>query len=342
MISYIENKEISFESIERILHKSKTLNHYSNNGPAKIALEKKIESILEIDQSKRVICVNNGTAALHAIMMACKQNSITKFITPAFTFPSVCVGDLGVELDILDIDLNTYTLPFDKTILLRCDAIVITNLFGTYSDISQWENFCRSNNKILIFDNASSPASKCNGVNICNFGDYSFGSLHHTKYLGFGEGGFIVAPAKEYNNINSILNFGYYDSREHKALSSNFKMSDISAAFILQHIENYNLDKHKENQNYLINKLKENKNIELFNYSPGVVYGNLPILFNDNADPTYFRVTQIEANKYYKPLIDLENSNAIYDRIINFPLYASLNKDEMDTIIESIKIYSEK
>ena len=340
MINYIENKKISFKRVEKILFKSKKINHYSNNGPTKIALEKKIEKLLNINEKKRVICTNNGTAALHALMMLCQSKGLTKFVSPAFTFPSVNVGNRGGNTTILDIDLNTCTLPLDKILLQHYDVIIITNLFGTYTNIPEWIDFCEKENKILIFDNASSPMSKYQKINICNFGHYSFGSLHHTKYLGFGEGGFIIAPEDEYNSINSILNFGFYDNKQYDKLSSNFKMSDISAAFILQHLERYDMNKHIKNQKYLITHINNITNVQILNYNHNVVYGNLPVLFDTNADQSYFKNLQIEANKYYKPLSNCKNSNTIYNRIINFPLNQSLTKKQMNIIINAIKLYT--
>lgn len=338
MISYIASKSILFNDIKNILSVSKKLNHFSNNGPVKQALERKLENLFEIDSSKRVVCLNNGTAALHAIMMLCISKGYNKFVTPAFTFPSVTVGGFS-NMKILDIDPNTYTLKLDDS-LLKYNVIILTNLFGTFPEINDWISFCKQNNIILIFDNASSPLSKYKEKNICNFGDFSFGSLHHTKFLGFGEGGFAVVPESDYYEIIKISNFGFYDTKIYQKLSSNFKMSDVSAAFILQHINNYNINLHVEIQNIIIKELNK-ININIFNYKPGVIYGNLPILFDKITSRDIFRSLNIEANKYYKPLKNYKNSINIYNRIINFPLYASLKLQEIKKIIEAIKFYIE-
>ena len=120
-------------------------------------------------------------------------------------------------------------------------------------------------------------------------------------------------------------------------------MSDISAAHILAHIERYNVDKHLEHQQKIVDALHGSQNAKLLNYSPGIVYGNIPVVFNNimKADHTYFQSMNIVANKYYRPLAPLANSSDLYDRIVNLPLYDSLTKNNVQTIIKAIKTYSE-
>lgn len=340
MLKYIQQKNIDFKMLEEILKPCEKSNQYTNGGPVKKLLEKKLESILKIDKDRAVLCTNNGTAALQALYFFLKQkNKDLKIVTPAFTFPSAVVGVDNV--DILDIDHETYTIPFNIETINKYDVFVITNLFGTYpSNILQWVEWCKKLNKTLIFDNASSPLSAVNGVNICNLGDFSFGSLHHTKSIGFGEGGFIVLPKKLYNQFEQILCFGFRQrslKRMFQKNSSNLKMSDVAAASILQNIERYDINKHIENQALLINELENISGLEVFNYSDGVVYGNMPIVYEKAMDIGIFRANNIEVQKYYYPLEPYENSLSLFDRMINIPLYADMNQQDIQRIIEVVK-----
>jgi len=336
MINFLANKKLDYARIQDILSVSESKNHYTNDGPVKRLLEKKLEEILEIDEDKCVVCVSNGTTALHTLMFLCEEYlDVNSWVVPAFTFPSPVVGT-GCNVSILDIEYDTYTLDFDQNKLHKFDGIVLTNLFGSYVDLYKWQAYCDATGKILIFDNASSPLSKCNGVNICNFGDCSFGSLHHTKYLGCGEGGFVVVPKQYYDKVLSIVNFGFYFDRKHKKLSSNFKMSDVSAAFILCHIENYNIDKHKEVQNKLVNMIKSIDGVNLFNYKPGTVYNNFPVLFDQPIGTEAFDNSGIVVHKYYEPLKSLPFSNMLFDHIINFPLNNEFDDNNIDCIIDAI------
>jgi len=261
-------------------------------------------------------------------MFLCKKNKLNKWVIPAYTFPSAIVGNI-FDVTIKDINIDSYTLDLEK--IKGFDGVIITNLFGTYSNIEETIAFCKDNNIKLVFDNAASPLSKYKGVNICNFGDYIIGSLHHTKFLGYGEGGFVVCDKSEYNIINSLSNFGYPDYLTNMEFSSNFKMSDITAAFILTYINNFNINKYIRIQNELINKIgKEN----IFNYNKEVVYNSLPVLLKNPVDTQYFMENGIIANKYYKPLSNTAyNSHYIYERIINLPLHKNLSKKHIDKIV---------
>jgi len=331
-LRYIPKKTPNFNNIEKILSKSTSLNQFSNNGPAVSELELLLHKLLKIDSSKRVLCTSNGTHAVHALMYFYNRK---KWAIPSFNFPSAAISN-SFDVDILDINLNDGGIESRGNLLDKYDGFILTNLFGTYVDIAFWESFCTKNNKILIFDNASCPLSVINKKNICNFGNASFGSLHHTKPLGFGEGGFIVVDSKDYLELKRVLNFGFNKERKYSRGSSNFKMSDVSAAFIIDNIEQYNIKKHIQNQEYIVNNLKKFSKVKVFNYKPGTVYGNLPIIYNKDINISDFDNFDIEVHKYYRPLKSLKNSNNLYSRIINFPLHHNLSTDNLNYIVNVI------
>lgn len=341
MIKYIQKKNIDFDKIKNILSDSISLNHFTNRGPAKYLLENELQKILNIESSKRVVCAGNGTLALHALMFFYEKKikRKIKWATPSFTFPSSVVGKFNAS--ILDIEMDSYTIPLNDKNLNKFDGFIITNLFGTYpNNINDWILECKKREKILIFDNASSPLSTLDGVNICNLGDSSFGSLHHTKYLGFGEGGFIVIDKEYYDEINSILGFGFDGTtvkRIHSKYSSNFKISDISSSFILQHLQQYNLEKHKKVQDLFVEQIFNIEKIQIFNYNKNIIYGNLPILYEKHGDNTFFRDQGVEAHKYYYPLKKTKNSIKLFEKIVNLPLHSDLTEFEIENIVSIIK-----
>jgi len=341
MIKYIQQKNINFDLLEKHLQESISANQFTNRGPAKHRLENELNKLFNIGQNKRVVCVTNGTLALHSLFFLYekKHKKQLKWATPSFTFPSSVVGKF--KSDILDIDLDTYTIPLTDDVIKSYDGFVITNLFGTYpKNINDWIERCKKNNKILIFDNASSPMTFIDDVNINNLGDSAFGSLHHTKYLGFGEGGFVVVNKEDYDELNAILGFGFTGTsvkRKYDKHSSNYKMPDTIAAFILQHIQSYDLERHKKIQSFLVDEVKKINNVNLFNYQSDVVYGNLPILYDKKINHLFFKDFGVEANKYYYPLKQQKNSMQIYNQIVNLPLHAGLTDYEMEMIISVVK-----
>jgi len=331
MINYLSDKPIDLANISNYLSASKEAKKYTNGGPVKRLLEEKLEQLLCLDKSKKILCMCNGTAAMQAVMFLCKKNGIIKWALPSYTFPSAVVGNI-FDVTVLDISKETYTLNLNE--IKNYDGIIITNLFGTYGNIEQITNFCSENNITLLFDNAASPLSKCNGINICNFGDYCIGSLHHTKYLGYGEGGFIVCDENEYEILTDISNFGFPNYTENMQFASNYKMSDITAAFILDHVSNFNLQNYLNIQNKMISQIGKER---LFNYTDGVVYNSLPILFDKPISREYFIDNGMMVNKYYQPIVRFENSVWLYERMLNLPLHIELTDDDIDKITILLK-----
>ena len=337
-INYLPQKKASQDDVSRYLDISSSLNWYTNNGPVKKILESQLADLLKLDADKSVICTNSGTSALHTIMLYCKNKlGANTWVTPSFTFPSVVMAT-GMDVTVMDIDPLTKTLPLNESLLNPFDGIILTNLFGSFVDINNWVSFCKKMDKVLIFDNASSPLSTYQSKTLCNFGTFSFGSLHHTKYLGFGEGGYIVAPKEIKEDIQPVTNFGFHGSRKFHPLSSNFKMSDIAASYILAHIKSLNLKKYIDIQQHFIDNVLTVPNIELFNYQPTIVYNNLPILFESPITEDVFFETGISVGKYYYPLNDNHpHSNDLYQRIINFPLHSDLTLSDIDHIVSAIQ-----
>ena len=337
MIEFIGKKSVNHRRIQELLSLSEATNDYTNNGPVKEALESELQSLLGV-LDKKVVCFSNGTTALHGIMLLCQKKFNTRrWVTPSFTFPSVVVGGT-FDVDVLDINFETGTLEKDPELLAPYDGIVLTNLFGSYVDIHWWEDYCRENGKVLVFDNASSPLSKISGTNICNFGDYSFGSLHHTKYLGFGEGGFAVVSRGDYELLSQMTNFGYDKNRKYNRLSSNFKMSDVSAAYILSHMEDYDIDRHVAIQQSFVEQISKSRKMKIFNYKEGTIYGNIPTVFDRGANHAALTEnTGIEIFKYYRPLEPAPEATRLYSRMINFPIYARLSDADVNKILDEIE-----
>lgn len=339
LVEYLEKKIPNFDRIKELLQDSINCNHYSNNGPCKQKLELYLHSLFKLSHNKKILCLSSGTSALHLLInyySYINKNPI-KWLCPSFTFPSAVVSQDNVFLQ--DIDLNNgYTLKIPENDI-EYGGIIITNLFGTNCNIFGWQEYCNKYGKILIFDNASSPLSRIANKNINEYGDASFGSLHVTKYLaGCGEGGFIVIDENKYDILSALSNFGFNNSRIYNKYGSNFKMSDMTAACHLSHIESYDIEKHLYIQDRFCEELNNSDTYELFNYESGIFYGNLPMKFSYMIDTKQFVDVGIMCHKYYLPL-DQSHTNSwdLYNTIINFPLNHKLTEFQIDYIIKHIK-----
>ena len=344
-ISWVGRKNINNDIINEKINKCIETKHFTNGGYNVRELQENIKKIFYLDENKEVLMVCNGAAGLNALIggMNIYFNTKLKWLVQSFTFPCCQQGILSDSI-VIDIDDN---MGIDYEYLEKnkddYDGIVITNCFGCSTNIELYETFCKTNNKILLFDNAASPMSFYKNKNHLNYGNGCMVSLHHTKPIGFGEGGFIVFDKSYLEAMKKAICFGYSDTdRLHYDVNAgNYKMSEISCIYIAEYLKNLdNIFKHHTKMiKYFIEKTK---NIKLFttfgDYSLSLM-ATIPILLSYKCDIKHFIENNIEAKKYYYPLENKEKSRDIFDRIICLPLNIDVGEAEIDRYIEIINKY---
>jgi dTDP-4-amino-4,6-dideoxygalactose transaminase len=161
MIKYVQNKNIDIQCFKKNIKKSESLNHFTNSGPAKKELEDLLHEMLNIDKNKSVLCVSNGTLALHAIKMFIHRSDPNfTWTSPSFTFPSCVVG--GFETSLVDIEMGSKTLSMSS--IEKSDGCIITSLFGTYPhNLEILLAHAGREGKKVILDVASSPMTTIGG-----------------------------------------------------------------------------------------------------------------------------------------------------------------------------------
>jgi dTDP-4-amino-4,6-dideoxygalactose transaminase len=340
MVPFVAHKHTSMADVEAMLHLSSREGKFTNNGPVKRLLESELSHKLGISSDKAVVCLGNGTAALHALLFALERREGRKlrWMSPSLTFPTPVVG--GFDTDVVRIDPSDpgFSLPLDVS-LDNVDGVIITTLFGSTLSVNAWVLRCKQEGKFCILDNASSPASLVDGTSVMEMGDASFSSLHHTKYLGVGEGGFVVVDRDFADDINQAACFGFDADRRFDSRSSNLKMSDFSAAFVLSHVQKYNIELHCEIQEDLSSHVRS-LGLNILGSGPGVVHGNLPVLFSRSIEKSELSGLGVEVNKYYRPLSDDPGAWDVFRRTINFPLHTDLSASDIRTIKRAIETVS--
>lgn len=339
-ISWVNKKEIDLNIINEKIKGCIETKHFTNNGINVIELQKKIKDIFKIDDSKEVLLTCNGAMGLNALVggLNIYFNKKLKFAVQAFTFPCSKQG-LLMDSIVIDFDDN---MNMDINELEKkkneYDGIVITNCFGCSSNIILYEQFCKDNNKILLFDNAPSSYTIYNGKNHLNYGNGCMVSLHHTKPIGFGEGGFIVFDKEYLQSMEKTICFGFTstDRKTYDCNASNYKMSELNAIYIDNYLNN--LNKIYEHHTKLIKYFISKCNVKLFNnyskYDESLM-SCIPIL--GNYDINEFIKNNIEAKQYYYPLdLNCKNSLNIYNEIICLPLHLDMTENDIDKYIKII------
>lgn len=334
MIPFICDKSrwITPERVSHYLAPSFERNHFANGGPCVRRLEETLRKLLEISDKKAVIAASSGTAALHGLVGGLSRSwGRLKLAVQSFTFPchrqQVLSKSVPIDID-KDGGPDLARLPFSLS------GVILTNCFGHVVDIEKYENWRSESGKLLLLDNAATPATFVNGVNSLNFGDGAVLSLHHTKPLGFSEGGAIVVDkiyeeaVREcigYKTAGNGIRAGEY--------ASNFKMSDVCAAYILSILEHYHeiVDKHTRLYTYAKERLEALPGVQLYPSSVDPVFSNcLPVLFDHPVEPDVFMESGVVCHKYYQPLIKTPVATDFYNRILCLPLHYDLTERDMD------------
>ena len=343
-INWVPNKQINIAKVNELLQLSIRKNHFCNDGPNVILLQEKIKKVLKIDDDKSIICTCNAAAALNVLKVVFDVFYEKDMIwgTQSFTFPPSAQGNFKNSI-IYDID-DQIGINVDEINPDDVSGIIVTNVFGYVSNIDKYVKWCKQNNKFLMFDNAATPYSFYKGSNCNNYGDASVISFHHTKPLGFGEGGVIICDKKYENIAKRIMNFGLSKTINVKYMNcaSNYKMSDISAIYINQHIDNFNEINHKHNS--LLQYLKEQLpgTIQMLpNNADSSLLACFCLLSDKftNATVTYLTDNGVFARKYYAPLKDTPYAIALYNKILCIPCTINMEKEDIQYILEMLKIH---
>jgi dTDP-4-amino-4,6-dideoxygalactose transaminase len=346
-IEWVPNKEIDTNLVNKLLEDCLLKKQFTNYGKNVKSLEKFLTEKLEIDDNKTVVVVLNGSVALHILTSAIDyyHKRVSQWATQSFTFPASAQGTLS-NVIIVDIDLDG---GIDlSSINEGIDGLIITNIFGNVVDINKYVDFCEKNNKFLIFDNAATAYTFYKGKNCLNYGHGSTISLHHTKPFGFGEGGAIIVDKKYEDIVRGLITFGMNLGKKHYVPEgNNSKMSEISAIYILQYIEN-NFESiiniHQRLYHYLKNLLEtkyKNLDCHLFpSFHDNVITpACFPLLFNKYNDNIRLKLLEkgVLCRKYYHPLENTPTAINIYDKILCIPCTKDMDESQIIYILEIIE-----
>lgn len=338
--SWVRQKTPRMDVVSKFLEHPIATNQFTNGGWCVAELERRAQLLLRIGQEKAVIAVTNGAVALNAIAAAIdatrSSGKVQHYATQAFTFPCSAQQEFSGRTTIVDVtedgDLDLALVPED------CDGLVVTNVFGCVGNVDRYVAWQRAKpNRVLLFDNAASPMTFLkDGTNICSLGTASIVSLHHTKPIGFGEGGFAIVDKALEPTFRRMINFGFdrMQALPWHPQACNGKMSEIAAAFILdmweQHFDTIR-EQHKATLQHFREVAKHHTHWRLLldkealQFEHDVFASAICIIFSEEHDAIAFRDKArnngIDVRQYYRPLNDSHNTVSLYNRIACVPCH---------------------
>ena len=205
------------------------------------------------------VAINNGTAALHAALLAADIGVGDEVIVPSFSFIATASAVSMTGAKPIFVDVNEQTFGIDPaqvegSVTPKTKAVIGVHLFGQPFDVPGIQKVCESHNLTLIEDAAQAHGAMYNGEKTGGFGQFGCFSFYATKNMTTGEGGMVTTSDKAYNErLRLLINHGQSEKYLHTRLGYNYRMTDVAAAIglvQLKKLEKFNMRRRKNAEYY--------------------------------------------------------------------------------------------
>ena len=205
---------------------------YSNFGPLAIRLEHRLAAHFSIGDHA-VTTVANATLGLALALSAQQVTAGTLCVIPGWTFVASpqAARLAGLTPYFVDVDPRTWALEPDAIDDIiasapgEVSAVMPVAPFGRPIDLHAWDRFRSRTGLAVVIDAAAGFDA------VVATGTPTVVSLHATKVLGTGEGGFVLCDNRDLVvDIRRRMNFGFHGSRNATVPAFNAKFSEYHAA----------------------------------------------------------------------------------------------------------------
>lgn len=229
------------------------------------------DSFSKFISSRHAIAVSNGTAALHAALVAAEISEGDEVIIPAFTFVSAAEAVLlaGARPILADINPQTYAIwtdSLEESITRRTKAVIVTHLYGLPADLDPIKELAEKRGLVLVEDAAQSLGADYHGRHVGSIGDMACFSFYATKNITTGEGGMVTTNDEEYaERLRLFRCHGESKRYQPSCLGTNYRLSEIQAALGVAQLAKISrlLARRRKNASILTNELAGASEIQL-------------------------------------------------------------------------------
>jgi dTDP-4-amino-4,6-dideoxygalactose transaminase len=232
MIDVMRPKLPAAPKLAPYLEKIDSTRIYTNFGPLALTLENRLAAHYGLP-TRTVSTVANGTLGIMLALTAQGAVPGTLCAIPGWTFVATAQAAIlaGLVPYFVDVDPATGALEVGSlaSVIARAPgtigAVIPVVPFGQPIDVRAWDKFRSSTGLPVVIDAAA-------GFDALRPGETpSVVSLHATKVLGAGEGGFVIsANTALIRQIAVRSNFGFAGTREAVLPAVNAKLSEYHAA----------------------------------------------------------------------------------------------------------------
>ena len=204
---------------------------YSNFGPLCVEFEARLAERFGLT-ADCVTTVANATVGLTLALQTSGARPGSLCVVPSWTFPASVQAAIqaGLRPLFVDVDEDGLLTPAIARDALTAapgpvGAMMPVAVYGQPLDSADWDAFAAETGVPVVIDAAPGYDSVKASATL------SVVSLHATKILGVGEGGFVMSTDPGLvREVRQRSNFGFYGSREAEMAATNGKLSEYAAA----------------------------------------------------------------------------------------------------------------
>lgn len=230
----------SAEAILPYLQEIDEARWYSNFGPMLTRFEQRVAD--RFRPRTRIVTVANATQALTLALQAMDLTPGGYVVLPAWTFVATAhaVIQAGLKPWFVDVDPETWMLDPATVVALTADlkrevaAVIPVCAFGAVPQLAHWRAF-RDVTGVPVLIDAAAAFDTLHDARLP-----AVVSLHATKVLGLGEGGFLATEDEGLAaRVRQLTTFGFQGSRDSLIPATNAKLSEYAAAVGLAALDNW-------------------------------------------------------------------------------------------------------
>jgi dTDP-4-amino-4,6-dideoxygalactose transaminase len=329
---------------------------YSNSGPLVTQLEDRLRQHLRVPDAG-VITTANATVGLTSTLLAKKVPAGSLCVMPSWTFVATphAARAAGLTPWFHDVDRRTWALNPDNVMeslrgMMRpVGALIVVSPFGAPIDVDAWQEFEDRTGIAVVVDSAAAFDTVRPSRIPCVV------SLHATKILGAGEGGFIATTDSHLlERVKACCNFGFQGSRIAMLPALNAKMSEYHAAVALASLASWpeTRARHSNIAEWYRQGVTGMDRISLQpKYGHGWVCGTTSVLLPPGSrDRLATRLTQsgIETRQWWGqgchaqpafmdcPRTTLAVTDELGGRVLGLPHFLEMQKRDVDAVLGAL------
>jgi len=349
--------------------------HLSGDG----SFTKKCHAILEQTLGiPKALLTTSCTHALEMAALLLDIQPGDEVIIPSFTFVStvnafVLRGARPKFADIRPDTLNIDEQQVERLITEKTKALVVVHYAGVGCEMDGILDLARNHKISIVEDNAHGLFGKYKGKYLGSFGSMATQSFHETKNISCGEGGALLINDPNYFERAEIIREkgtnrsrffrGLVDKYSWVDIGSSYLPSDLLAAYLYAQLESRQKIQEKRKKIWehyhlslrdwsLANNVRQPVIPEYCDQAYHMYYLLLPSLEKRQEFIAHLKAANILSVFHYLPLHLSEmglkfggkpgqcpRTEDLSDRLVRLPFYYSLEKADLDRVIETIQAF---